>query len=234
MKYEVVSIKYKKVFFFSLIAFIFFSMFVTQVFAHVVVRPNEVGVGAFQTFTVGVPVEKDVPTVGLRLVIPEGVGHVTPNVKQGWTIEIKTEAEGMKGDILNTGEEAPRRVSEIIWTGGFIPAGQRDEFLFSAQVPAEETTIAWKAYQTYEDGEVVAWDTDPKTISEETEDKEGDHAAKQPYSETKIVNDLQVIEDEAYDPKVASNSVLPLTLSIIALAVGGLSLWMHTKKTSKK
>ena len=41
-----------------------------SVSAHVSVRPEEVGIGTFQTFTVGVPNEKDSPTTALRLVIP--------------------------------------------------------------------------------------------------------------------------------------------------------------------
>src|SRR4029078_6241590 len=94
--------------------------------AHVVVKPNEVGAAAFQTFTVGVPVEKESPTVGLRLVIPEGVKYVSPNVKPGWKIDIKKQGEG---------EDAV--VTEITWTGGEIPSGQRDDFVFSAQAPSD-------------------------------------------------------------------------------------------------
>ena len=88
----------------------------TPAFAHVVVKPNAVGVGAFQTFTVGVPNEKDNPTVGVRLVIPEGMKFVSPNVKPGWTIDVK-----------KTGDGENAVVTEINWTGGSIPAGQRDD-----------------------------------------------------------------------------------------------------------
>jgi uncharacterized protein YcnI len=35
-----------------------------------VVKPNEVKVAAFQTFTMGVPNEKEIPTTAIRLVIP--------------------------------------------------------------------------------------------------------------------------------------------------------------------
>ena len=109
-------------------AFAFF-IFVPLAFAHVVVKPAEIPIGAFQTFMVGVPNEAETPVTELRLVIPEGVNHVTPNVKQGWDIEVK-----------KTGEGDHAKVSEIIWSGGAIPTGQRDEFNFSGQVPETETT----------------------------------------------------------------------------------------------
>ena len=142
------------------------------VLAHVTVKPSEVKIGAYQNFTVSVPTEKDLPTTQVRLVIPEGLESVRPNVKPGW--EIALERQG-------TGDEA--RVTEIRWTKGSIPTDQRDEFIFSAKTPAEETTLDWKAYQTYQDGSVVSWDEDPKIESE-------DFSQKGPYSATKVVNDL--------------------------------------------
>lgn len=183
-------------------------------FAHVVVRPNEVGVGAFQTFTVGVPVEKDIPTTGLRLVIPDGLQHVTPNVKPGWEINVKKTGEG---------EEA--KVTEITWTAGTIPAGQRDEFLFSAQVPTAESTVIWKAYQTYEDGTVVAWDHDPKASEHSHESSDGG-----PWSETAIVNDLAAKTTErVVTEKNTFNDKLPLILSIAALLLAGTSLYRQSR-----
>jgi uncharacterized protein YcnI len=157
---------------FAFVALVFVLPFLAS--AHVVVKPSEVGVGAWQTFNVSVPVEKDIPTTELRLVIPEGLESVTPNVKPGWTI-----------NMLKMGEGEDAVVSEISWTGGSIPAGMRDDFYFSAHVPAGEGTLIWKAYQTYEDGSVVSWDSDATEESEE----EGESAAG-PHSETLIINDL--------------------------------------------
>src|SRR4051812_46020865 len=105
--------------------------------AHVVVKPAEVEPAAFQAFAVGVPNEKAMPTVKVRLLVPEGVKYVTPNVKPGWTIEVVKDGQG---------EEA--KVREIVWSGGEVPAGQRDDFAFSLQAPAKAGTLQWKAYQT--------------------------------------------------------------------------------------
>lgn len=178
-----------------------FALTVSVAYAHVVVKPSEVGIGKFQTFTIGVPVEKEVATIGIRLVIPEGLKYVTPNVKPGWTITEKKSGGG---------ESA--MVTEINWTGGNIPAGQRDDFIFSAQARANETTLQWKAYQTYADGSVVSWDAAP---TEEESDKG-------PYSETKVVNDLLVHQPTDHN----------FILSISALALAALSLALQLKKKS--
>lgn len=153
--------------------------------AHVVVKPNQVGVGTFQTFTMGVPVEKEMPTTALRLVLPEGLQHVMPNVKPGWKIEVKE--------------------NEISWTGGSIPSGLRDEFLFSAQAPAQEAKLVWKAYQTYQDGTTVAWDQDGTST---------------PFSVTKVVNDIQASSTKAAnfsDQHALLFSLLAIALSVVAL-----------------
>lgn len=188
--------------------------FVNTVSAHVVVRPKEVAVAAFQTFTIGVPNEKDIPTVAVRLIIPEGLKYVSPNVKSGWKIDIKREGEG---------EEA--RVTEISWTGGAIPTGQRDDFLFSAQAPSEETNLQWKAYQTYQNGETVAWDQKP---GEETEDVT-------PYSETSVINDLTQVSVQKEKVNVISNFEIgklnnAYVISILALLTAAGSVVLQLKK----
>jgi uncharacterized protein YcnI len=146
----------------------------TSVYAHVTVKPAEVGVGKYQNFVVSVPVEKENPTVSVKLLIPGGVESVMPNVKPGWKIDTKK---------IGQGEEAV--VSEILWSAGSIPPGQRDEFVFSAKTPATTTTLEWKAYQTYQDGTVVAWD---KSSEELKDKKEVENIG--PFSQTKIVDDI--------------------------------------------
>lgn len=174
--------------------------------AHVVVKPNEVGIGSFQTFTIGVPGEKNSATKSIRLVVPEGLQYVTPNVKQGWTISIK-----------KSGENENAVVTEIIWTGGSIPVGQRDDFLFSAKVPSTPTALNWKAYQTYADGSVVAWDVDPTvTLS--------DVATSGPYSITNVIDDLNG-NKKASQNKTNSS----LTISIVALVISLVSLRISKK-----
>ncbi len=173
--------------------------------AHVTVKPAEVAAGAFQTFTIGVPVEKDIPTIAVRLVIPGGLEHVTPTVKPGWTITIEKKSEA---------------VTEINWTGGQVPAGQRDEFSFSAQAPAKTTTLAWKAYQTSADGSVVAWDQKPEEAGHDNKAGKDSAPEPTPYSQTKVVEDT---EDVDHGNSSDSSKDLPLYLSGLALVVAVLA-----------
>lgn len=141
--------------------------------AHVVVKPAEVISASRQVFTVSVPNEKDIPTTAVKVLIPEGVESVTPTAKAGWTIA--TEKEG-------TGESAT--VTEITWNGGTIGPDLRDDFTFSAKAPAQTSELKWKAYQTYADGTIVAWDKDTADNSEEVPNSG-------PLSVTKVVNESE-------------------------------------------
>lgn len=168
-------------------------------FAHVVVSPKEALTGAYQTFTTSVPNEKDIPVTAIRLVIPDAVDSVTPTVKPGW--EIQTKKSGDK-------------VTEITWTGGSIGPELRDEFTFSAHMPAKAGDIHWKAYQTYQDGSVVAWDQKPV----EEDGHHGGDENKGPYSTTTVSN------DEAAEAHDDSPDIAPYAISIVALAMSVFAL----------
>ncbi len=178
-------------------AFILFLLSPISVSAHVVVKPSEVKPSSFERFAVGVPVEKEIPTTAVRLLIPEGLNYVSPYVKTGWNIEIKKDAS-----------ENPK-VTEIIWTGGIIPVGQKDEFIFSAQVPANETNIKWKAYQTYSDESVVSWDMEPSTSPKSDDDK------STPFSVTKVSSEITLKEIKP----VNQNEILLYLVSGLSLIV---------------
>lgn len=196
--------KYKALIF-SLAAMALFGT-IRSAAAHVVVKPNTAGIGAFQTFTMGVPTEKPMATVGLKLVLPEGLNHVSPNVKPGWKVEVKTQATGKKITNEDGTQTDEMKAIEIIWTGGLIPAGQRDEFAFSAQVPATPTTLTWKAYQTYLDGSVVAWDQTPGTD------------VKNPYSKTSVADDLSNSKQTWWE---INGPNITTFLSVIAIFLAG-------------
>lgn len=204
-------IKYLRTLFFFLILGLIILPSLKKADAHVVVKPNEVGIGTFQTFTVSVPNEKDQPVTGLRLLIPASLKSVTPTVKNGWTI---------------TADKQNEHVREIEWTGGMIPAGQRDDFSFSTKVPDETATLLWKAYQTYQDGAVVSWDKEPEKTHDENEEDENTG----PYSTTLVVDDLMQSESKQ-EETVSQESKLPLILSGIAV---GLSLLALTRSSKKK
>lgn len=179
-------------------------------FAHVVVKPSTIGEAAEQTFSVSVPNERDSAVVGLRLMIPPDLQSVSPNVKPGWTINVKKSGSGNSATV-----------TEIDWTGGSIPPEQRDDFVFSAQAPAKETKLIWKAYQTYENGDVVSWDQDPSTMKNMSdEDKEKlEQQGKGPFSQTKVINDLAPTPASETLQGAQTQSSLSLLLSVAAVAL---------------
>jgi uncharacterized protein YcnI len=203
----------------SLLAMLFL---VSPAYAHVTVQPSQAGVGARTDFTVGVPNEKEIPTTMVRLVLPEGLGGVTPYVKPGWKISTKKSGEG---------EEA--KVTEVTWSGGSIGEGLRDSFVFRAQTPASTTTLVWKAYQTYSDGTIVSWDMNPKDLENlpEAEKEENEKEGKGPYSETDVVNDL-ANESES---KTETSNINALTTYVaygaLIIALAAITLAMRKRSS---
>lgn len=184
-------------------------LFANLASAHVVVRPAEVVTAGFQTFTVSVPNEKNIPTTSVELLIPEGLNHIAPTQKSGWIVSTETEGDG---------EEA--RVVSITWRDGEIGIGLRDEFTFSAQVPDTETELQWKAYQTYKNGVVVAWD-------QESEGGHDTHGDSGPSSVTNVVSvteadkAVEKAERAAADALAAGNRSFYIAVAALALALVG-------------
>lgn len=123
-------------------------------YAHVTVQPNEGIVGAFSRFVVRVPTERDVPTTKITVELPP-LAFVSFEPKDGWKRSV--EMVELEEPIEAFGEEITEAVGTVTWTGGSIGPGEFDEFGFSARMPDEETTLEFKASQTYQGGEVVEW-----------------------------------------------------------------------------
>lgn len=199
--------------FHGLLLFIATLLLVTSTAAaHVVVKPSDALTGSFQTFSMGVPNEKDNPTVSLKLLIPDSLQSVSPTVKPGWTISEDKEGQG---------EDA--KVKSITWTGGSIPTGQRDDFTFSAKTPDQSADLQWKAYQTYQNGEVVAWDQDPSTI------KQGEEG--NPFSVTKVAGKATAVEPTA---PVNTKDTTSRSLGVAALVIAFIALAVSTRKPTGK
>lgn len=199
---------------------------VSSVLAHVTVKPGNVGVGAFQTFTVSVPNEKGVAVTKMRLVLPEGLEHVSPTLKSGWRVDmVHDEADGVEMS-MDASTHPEHKIKEIIWSGN-IPEGYRDEFSFSAKVPANEGNLVWKAYQSYADGTTVSWELTPDM--EQPKDAKGnaDFSKFGPASVTKVVNDLSATPAPVSGSQKSGN-----TVAYVALALSAISLGLHFAKKS--
>lgn len=183
--------------------------------AHVVVSPKQVLTSERTTFAVSVPNEHDTPVVAVRLIIPEGLSSVRPFAKTGWNIEVQ-----------KTGSGENVSATEILWTSAdaTVPVDLKDEFLFSAKAPAENTELIWKAYETYESGLVVGWEQEP---SEDSDNK--------PYSVTRVVSEtdtstsLANTESAAKDAKTTANRSLYIGIAGVILGLIGIALATRKK-----
>jgi uncharacterized protein YcnI len=190
----------------------------SNVFAHVTVKPAEVVSSGFQTFSVNVPNEKSISTVSVKVLIPEGLAYVQPNQKAGWQIAVEKEGSG-----LDT------TVTSITWSGNEVKADFRDEFTFSGQVPDKTTELQWKAYQTYADGTVVAWDKASNGNGHETEDENSG-----PFSVTNVVArtsadvSVQDATQAVANAQASANNALYVGVAGIALGLAG--IYFGTRK----
>ncbi|HSW99872.1 MAG TPA: DUF1775 domain-containing protein [Patescibacteria group bacterium] len=166
--------------------------------AHVVVSPSTITVGEEATFSMSVPNEREAPITQVKISIPNSVSEVTPTVHAGWTI---------------TTEKSGDTITSIIWSEGQIPAGQREDFTFSAAAPADAGALNWKAYETYSDGTLVSWNQVPNGT-----DKDNPALLNGPYSITKVQED----DSNASTSVRNDHSTLALLAAIAAI---GLSAW---------
>ena len=114
----------------------------TFVFAHAVVYPRESAPGAYEKYLLRVPNEKAVATTRVELRFPSEVRVVSFGDVPGWTLAVET--------------DSAKRVVGAVWTGTLAP--QRFvELPFVAVNPRADARLVWPAYQTYADGERVAW-----------------------------------------------------------------------------
>lgn len=175
------------------------------VFAHVIVTPDQVGIGQSILFDVSVPNERQTEVTSVKLLIPGNVSEVMPTVSAGWSISMAN-----KNDV----------VTAITWTGK-IPVGQRADFTFKARAPGETAELDWKAYQTYADGSVIGWDQRPSQNS----------TVANPYSVTKVVDDLDSPDKAA--PDNDSRLALAFGIAALALSAGGLFIRGHDQGRGK-
>lgn len=120
--------------------------------AHATVRTEtgltESKAGVSETYRLNVPTEKEIPTTAVRLVVLAGVTITRFQVLPGFTRSVVKNADGL--------------ITEVTWRGRVAPQ-EYARFFFQARNPAQPGEVAWKVYQTYADGSVVAWDdTNPE------------------------------------------------------------------------
>ena len=142
-------------------------------FAHVTAQPGEAAQGGYAVVTFRVPDESDTAgTVELEVRLP--ADHPITSVRTtpipGWTAAI-TRAT-LDPPVQVDGNAVTEAVSMVTWTaasGTRISPGEYLDFPLSlGPLPTGVDQLALPAVQTYDDGQVVAWDQ-PSTDGAEPE-----------------------------------------------------------------
>lgn len=198
-------------------ATVLFFGFSSMASAHVTVNPKSSTTGAWETYTVKVPVEKEVATTKFTLKMPSGVEFKSYQPVAGWNFSSQ---KGSDGKVTAVTFETTDQ--------GILP-GQFQQFVFVAKNPESAEKAAWDAYQYYKDGSVVEWtgDENAKTPHSITDivvaagDQHQGHDMTQ-TKETKKVEEVKTTSEKA--------SSLPLNLSIVALVLSLLAFVSSSRK----
>jgi uncharacterized protein len=140
--------------------------------AHVTVSSPDAAAGGFGKVVFRVPTESDTAsTTKLRVTLPEDTpfAFVSAQPKPGWTVDV--ERAKLDEPITSHGTTLSEAVRTVTWStsGDGIAPGEFDEFALSLGQFPEVKTLSFAAVQTYDDGEVVAWDQPTDKGGEEPE-----------------------------------------------------------------
>jgi uncharacterized protein YcnI len=128
-------------------------------FAHVVITPSSAPAGSAAELTFRVPNEETrAATVELQVKIPTDhpIAQLLVKPVPGWTASVTTVT--LAKPITTDDGTFGSAVSEVTWTGGKILPGQFQDFSVSADpLPSGISELAFKAVQTYSNGDIVRW-----------------------------------------------------------------------------
>jgi uncharacterized protein YcnI len=143
-------------------------------FAHVTAQPGKAEQGGYTVIAFRVPTESDTAgTVKLEVKLPldHPVTSVRTTPRPGWTATMTKTT--LNPPIQSNGRTITDTVSTVTWTadpGTRIGPGEFAEFPLSlGPLPTDTNQLVLPAVQTYDDGEVVAWDEPPAADGSEPE-----------------------------------------------------------------
>lgn len=124
--------------------------------AHVTVQPKEATAGDYAQVTFSVPHGcEGSATVALRIKVPDGVMSAKPQMKPGWTVEIKKKQLAAPQPGLH-GHTISDVVDEVVWRGGPLPDNLYDTFGLVVKLPDTPGSLYFPAVQECEKG-VTRW-----------------------------------------------------------------------------
>ena len=143
-------------------------------FAHVTAQPGTAEQGGYAVIALRVPTESDTAgTVSLQVTLPTDhpITSVRTTPRPGWTATM--EKATIDPPIQSHGRTITEAVRTVTWTadpGVRIGPGEFADFPLSlGPLPTDTDQLVLPAVQTYDDGEVVAWDQPPAADGSEPE-----------------------------------------------------------------
>lgn len=135
-------------------------------FAHVTAQPGSAEQGGYTVVTLRVPTESETAgTVSLQVTLPADhpITSVRTSPRPGWTAT--TTSAPLDPPVERSGRTITEAVRTVTWTadpGVRIGPGEFADFPLSlGPLPEDTDLLVLPAVQTYDDGEVVAWDQEP-------------------------------------------------------------------------
>jgi uncharacterized protein YcnI len=127
--------------------------------AHVTTDPDSAPKGGEITLRFRVPNEETgASTTQVELDIPTDHPLLGVNVEPlaGWKINVTT--RNLNPPVQTDDGPVSEAVSQIVWSAGSIGPGQFQEFpILVQQLPKDANQVAFKAVQSYNNGDVVRW-----------------------------------------------------------------------------
>jgi uncharacterized protein YcnI len=190
--------------------------------AHVEVAPESATAGSIAKLAFSVPNERDdAATTKVELFLPADHPLATVDVEPvpGWTAaEEKTHlTTPIKTDDGDTVTDA---VTHITWSGGQIKAGEFQEFVISAGPLPSVGQLAFKALQTYSDGQVVRWIEEAAPGTSEPEHPAPVLKITPEGASGSAAAPVSVETKKASTSGAVALAVVSLVLAVVALLVG--------------
>jgi periplasmic copper chaperone A len=127
--------------------------------AHIRITPDSVAAGSAAVLTLQVPNEEahaDTVKVDVQIPTDHPIAQLLVEPVPGWSVAVHTIT--LAKPITTDDGTFNQAVSEVIWSGGRIRPGQFQSFTISADpMPTGISQLAFKAIQTYSNGDIVRW-----------------------------------------------------------------------------
>jgi uncharacterized protein YcnI len=143
-------------------------------FAHVTAQPGTAEQGSYAVIALRVPTESDTAgTVSLQVTLPTDhpITSVRTTPRPGWSATVTRAPLDQPVEVH--GRTITEAVRTVTWTadpGVRIGPGEFADFPLSlGPLPTDADRLMLPAVQTYDDGEVVAWDQPPAADGSEPE-----------------------------------------------------------------